>query len=89
MRCRNLIKPLSGWYFIGDIGIWVSDEADPMGYKVDDVAKLLKENNCDFYVIHLGGEECRRRLKFETETKVISRLAEGTAICIFSGTATD
>ena len=45
-------------FLIGDMGnMGVSDEKDPKGYKVDDVAKLLKENNCDFYAIHLAGEK--------------------------------
>ena len=69
-------------FLIGDMGnMGVSDEKDPKGYKVDDVAKLLKENNCDFYAIHLAGEKMPPAYKkFESETKaIINQLPEGTA----------
>lgn len=75
-------------FLIGDIGnMGVSDNEDPKGYKVDDVAKLLRDNNCDFYAIQVAsgiepphGLSVNPREKFETQTKaIINQLTEGSA----------
>ena len=74
-------------FLIGCMGNMGVSDKDPKGYKVDDMVMLLRENNCDFYAIHVAGDiipptgiTSRPWKKFEGETKaIINQLAEGTA----------